>query len=122
VDFGLAAKWSFFATSHGKSPCDGVGGNIKRTVTRHNLHNPYKDQVTTPRELFMAAKEDSAIHFILISMDDMLTIRAFLKDRFGRAKTMKGTRIFHNFDPTGPSTVAAQTLSNDTEFMEKRLL
>eukprot|EP00112_Aurelia_sp_Birch-Aquarium-sp1_P016223 Seg366.9 transcript_id=Seg366.9/GoldUCD/mRNA.D3Y31 product="ARL14 effector protein" protein_id=Seg366.9/GoldUCD/D3Y31 len=25
-DFGLSAEWSFFATSHGKSPCDGIGG------------------------------------------------------------------------------------------------
>ena len=25
-DLGLNAKWSFFATSHGKQPCDGIGG------------------------------------------------------------------------------------------------
>ena len=24
-DFGLAAEWNFFATSHGKSVCDGIG-------------------------------------------------------------------------------------------------
>ena len=23
------AKWVFFATSHGKQPCDGVGGKVK---------------------------------------------------------------------------------------------
>jgi len=28
-DFGLDATWSFFATSHGKSPCDGIGGVVK---------------------------------------------------------------------------------------------
>ena len=31
-DFGLNATWSFFATSHGKSPCDGVGGTVKRKI------------------------------------------------------------------------------------------
>ena len=31
-DFGLYAEWHFFATSHRKSPCDGVGGTVKRLV------------------------------------------------------------------------------------------
>ena len=31
-DFGLDATWTFFATSHGKSPCDGIGGTVKRKV------------------------------------------------------------------------------------------
>jgi hypothetical protein len=30
ADFGLPAEWHFFATSHGKGPCDGVGGTVKR--------------------------------------------------------------------------------------------
>ena len=29
-DFGVTATWSFFATHHGKSPCDGLGGTIKK--------------------------------------------------------------------------------------------
>ena len=28
-DFSLDASWSFFATSHGKSPCDGVEEMVK---------------------------------------------------------------------------------------------
>ena len=33
-DFGLDAEWNFFATSHGKGPCDGVGGIVKRLAAR----------------------------------------------------------------------------------------
>ena len=29
LDFNYNCEWSFFATSHGKSPCDGLGGTIK---------------------------------------------------------------------------------------------
>ena len=36
-DFGLAAEWNFFATSHGKSICDGIGGTVKRPVTKASL-------------------------------------------------------------------------------------
>ena len=46
-DFGLAAEWNFFATSHGKSACDGIGGTVKRLVTRASLQRPYNDQILT---------------------------------------------------------------------------
>ena len=38
-DFELDAEWNFFATSHGKSVCDGIGGTEKAT---------YKSQSPTP--------------------------------------------------------------------------
>ena len=28
-DFGIKASWSIFATTHGKSPWDGIGGSVK---------------------------------------------------------------------------------------------
>ena len=37
VDFGFEAEWLFFATSHGKGPCDGVGGFLKRMATKASL-------------------------------------------------------------------------------------
>ena len=46
-DFGVAAEWHFFATSHGKGPCDGVG--VKRQAAKASLQ---RDQITTPHELF----------------------------------------------------------------------
>ena len=32
ADFGCTADWSFFATSHGKGPIDGIGGEVKQRV------------------------------------------------------------------------------------------
>ena len=46
-EFGLNAIWSFFATSHGKSPCDGIGGTVKRQIARASLHKPLNDQILT---------------------------------------------------------------------------
>jgi hypothetical protein len=40
-DFGLNAKWHFFAVSHGKGACDGIGGRIKRLAGMASLQNPY---------------------------------------------------------------------------------
>ena len=33
-DFGLDAEWIFFANSHGKSPCDEIGGSVKCHVAK----------------------------------------------------------------------------------------
>jgi hypothetical protein len=35
--FHLAVEWNFFATLHGKSPCDGSGGTIKGLVALASL-------------------------------------------------------------------------------------
>lgn len=36
-EFKIKAEWHFYATSHGKGPCDGVGGTIKRLAARASL-------------------------------------------------------------------------------------
>ena len=40
LDFGFGAEWNFFATAHGKFPCDGIGGNIKRVTATESLKTP----------------------------------------------------------------------------------
>ena len=44
-DFRISAEWHFFATSHGKGACDGVGGTVKRLAARKSLRRPYSDQI-----------------------------------------------------------------------------
>jgi hypothetical protein len=46
-DYELPAKQSYFATSDGINSYDGVCGNVKRRLTRYNLQNPAKNQITT---------------------------------------------------------------------------
>ena len=46
-DFGIQAEWHFFATSHGKSVCDGIGGTVKRLLTKASLQRPYSDAILT---------------------------------------------------------------------------
>jgi hypothetical protein len=53
TDFGINAEWHFF-TSHGKNPCDGVGGIFKRLAARSSLQH---HQTLTPAQLCSWAKE-----------------------------------------------------------------
>ena len=57
-DFGITAEWNFFATSHGKNLCDGVGGTAKRLATRASLQRPLDNQILTPYQLFEFASQD----------------------------------------------------------------
>ena len=36
-DFQVQCEWNFFATSHGKGACDGIGGTVKRATYRESL-------------------------------------------------------------------------------------
>ena len=40
-DFDLNAEWIFFATSHGKSPSDGIGCIVKSVVSRKAITSNY---------------------------------------------------------------------------------
>ena len=50
-DFSMHCEWNFFATSHGKSPCDGIGGTVKRLTTRASLQRPISNQILTAAKL-----------------------------------------------------------------------
>ena len=50
-DFRVKCEWNFFATSHGKSPFDGIGGTVKRFVTRAILQQPISNQILTAEKM-----------------------------------------------------------------------
>ena len=52
ADFGIDTEWHFFATLHGKGPCDGLGGIVKWLAVKASLQQPYKHQIMTPHQLY----------------------------------------------------------------------
>ncbi|XP_018374535.1 PREDICTED: uncharacterized protein LOC108768312, partial [Trachymyrmex cornetzi] len=60
-DFNLDAEWHYFATAHGKGPCDGIGGTVKRIAARVSLQRPIHEQITTAHELFEWASKPSSL-------------------------------------------------------------
>lgn len=102
-DFQVKAEWHFFATSHGKSPCDGIGGTVKRLVARASLQAATTDQILTPAEFFAwAVKNIHGISFFFVSSEDIKQheLRYALEERYSTSKTIPGTRSHHAFVPT----------------------
>ena len=66
-DFGLDATWNFFATSHGKSSCDGLGGTIKRKLATESLCRTTENPIITAKQAFEYCKTSMpSIEFFLL--------------------------------------------------------
>ncbi len=118
-DFRLAAEWNFFATSHGKSACDGIGGTVKRLVTKASLQCPYNDQIlTSEAKVDFCTKNIPGIKIFNVSPEDVTKSASELKDRFDIAQTVKGTLQFHRFVPVSKSLLHVYKLSGQASPLE----
>jgi len=89
-DFALPAEWHFFATSHGKNACDGVGGTVKRLAARASLQRPFSEQILTPRQLFEFAKSSiPGIVSFFVETQKVFDLIRILEPRFLQSITFK---------------------------------
>ncbi len=120
-NFALNASWSFFATSHGKSSCDAVGGAVKRAVTAESLRRakPEDVPIKTVSEFmnFCTGREESGktkvSHFEL-KKEDILRKREEVAKL--DPKTVDGTRSFHQFVPLSSFVIGCKRVSSDQDY------
>ena len=100
-DFGVPAKWSFSATSHGKGPWDGLAGSAKREAALESLRRPVENQILTPQEFYRFTKDKfKNVDVEFVSEEEILNLfTEVLAERFMLAKTIKGTLKLHSFSP-----------------------
>lgn len=120
-DFGIHCEWHFHATSHGKGPCDGIGGTVKRQAARASLSSEYEKVITTPRELFDWASKHSSVNLCYVDNSEYEEKKINLVQRFQKSRTIPGTRGFHAFIPVGHSIIA-KIHSNSNISKEFRIL
>jgi len=115
-DFGMPAEWHFFATSHGKGPCDGVGGTVKRLAARASLQRPYDRQILTPRQLFeFGCSEIPTIKFYYATIAEYDHESNLLSLRFESTRTIPGTHKLHSFRPISREEVEVRQFSSCEE-------
>ena len=94
----LEACWSFCATSHGKSPCNGIDGVVKRKIANASFRQPQNNQILTTKDAFLYCRENiTGITFFYAHAHEVQTVRNDLKSRFEKGSTVPGTRSFHWF-------------------------
>ncbi|GBN70056.1 hypothetical protein AVEN_138700-1 [Araneus ventricosus] len=105
-DFKLKSEWHFFATSHGKSSCDGIGGTVKRLAARTSLHRPYNNQILTAKDLFsFCTATITNIKFFFVPSVNVIEVESKLQQRFNEVPTaILGTRNYHCYIPISNCT------------------
>lgn len=115
ADFNISAEWNFFGTSHGKSPCDGIGGTAKRLAARASLQRPVENQILNPFDLFNFCNQHVAgIKFLYVPQEKIEGIRMVQEERFKDGHTISGTRENHQFVPMNNKQIRVSRVSNDT--------
>lgn len=118
--YGIEAEWHFFATSHGKGPCDAIGGTLKRMATRASLAKEREHPIKNAKELFDWAnnrkeKELTTLFFDFSTTDEYESMAVELTEQYDNAKTIQGTQKFHSFIPLSESIIKAKLYSNCNE-------
>ena len=118
-DLNMDAEWIFFATSHGKSPYDGVGQFAQHYVAKHSLQIPLHDQILSYQSMLdLCVRDIPSITFFGVSQEEMANVRSDLVDHFAKSKTMPGTRSRHHFVPISCNKIAHKLTSEDSKFLQ----
>lgn len=99
TDWGLNAEWNFFATGHGKSPCDGLGGSVKRSVHRKVIAGDFR--VYSAAE-FVACASTCGNKMTIFEMTatEIEEKSNFLKGRWIKVPALNGIQKHHHFRPS----------------------
>lgn len=113
-DYDIAAEWHFFATAHGKGPCDVIGGTIKRMAARASLQLPPDRQITTPQELYEWASQPGNLPNIAVKFSPTSRYDEAKRDLERRLKTVKpipGTQKLHCVVPQENGMISVKPFS-----------
>ena len=63
-DFAIKAQWSFFATAHGKSPCDGISGTVKRVVSKESLQHVNDNHILDFSQMYNFCNDEDSEYIV----------------------------------------------------------
>ena len=111
---GYRIKWIFFATSHGKSPCDRICGSVKHHSGKRSLQRPMNSQILDHKAMLNVCKEEmSQKKLSEISKGTMGGVYKSFVEWYSRGNTVPGTQSSHHFIPLSSSKIAHKLSSED---------
>ena len=116
--FGLKARWIFFATSHGKSNCDGIAGLLKREVAKESLRRPMDKQILDVQGIDEFAKSNLPnIKTFIVTREELDQQRLIINSV--QPQTIPGTRGYHDFTPLSEAVIGCKSISYEKTFALK---
>lgn len=124
-DFHVSAEWHFFPTAHGKGPCDGIGGTVKRLATRASLQRLINHPILEPIDLFNWANTPGRLPSITVKYweKEKYDLAAnYLKDRFENTCKIPQTQRVHCVIPIADEKLITKNYSFAEDYSEHRLM
>ncbi|KAE8740755.1 hypothetical protein FOCC_FOCC013723 [Frankliniella occidentalis] len=121
-DFQVPAEWQFYATSHGKTACDGIGGMVKHKVYRHCLGLTAKDlQIETAFDFYSWVKTNiEGVISIYVDSSKVTAYESTRRVRWQTALDIDGMQSHHAFIPVKPNPVVMMKLYSCSNVFELR--
>ena len=110
-------KWDFDVdeTSHGKSPCNGIGGTVKHKILHASLQRPVNNQFLTFGAVKQYCKSSiEGITPLMIDKEYMVAAREILEPQYELGDIVPGTRSCHHFLLISQYTIEGKQLSINT--------
>lgn len=122
-DFQMNVEWNFHASSHGKCPCDGVAGTIKRAAYKYSLA-PNRDNLISDASTFYdwaVEHQGETMSFSYVEQIEYEASLAKLKLRMENVQAIKGTHMYHYFLPQDEYKLISKRYSKSTESIVQNL-
>ena len=106
-NYALNAEWHFFAMSHVKNACDGIGGTINEWLLMQACSDLSLDK--------FANSEIPGIQSFWVPTTEIIENKHLLEKRFEKSSTLTGSRSNHFFRPSSDSREILMSLVSGEE-------
>ena len=119
--FGMKATWSYFEAGHGKGPCDGLGGTIKRLAD-----DAIKREVAIIQDAnefyAWATTLKSEMSFLFLTKEECEAAKVALEELCASTRTIQGTMMIHAVSYASASTDGVGIMVRNTSCFCQRCL
>lgn len=123
IKYNIEVEWHFFATYHGKSSCDAIGGTFKRMATIESLRRVHTDHILSAEALYNWAQSlhtsFTTIYCTKFEHDELVRK---MKNKYDNVKTITGTQTYHCYIPTNDFKIIVKTFSLSKDYNEIKLI
>ena len=114
---GVSGSWDYLESGHGKGPCDGLGGSVKRSADMAVKQG--KVVIQNAKDFYSWAtnqsESETSVAYYYVSQEMYETAAEDLKTRNENIKAVKGTFKLHAVVPIGGTAIASRDLSCSCE-------
>lgn len=123
TEFDVKMEWHFFGTSHGKGPCDAIGGTFKRMATAASLQRPFSGHILTAKDLYQwHQKKESKIDVEFITQEESDEWFKKAQASYKNVQMVTDTRSYHCYMPVNATTIAVKKFSNSVNTTNVNLI